>query len=122
MDSKYLIRVPYLEGMDLNDDGSLKSYVGNGKPVVVFVQGLFCGYCTKAKPDFQNFCKNPNAVGVTIQIDGSPTEKEANTKIAKVNTARGVPAYIGFDKNGAFKAIHNGNRDASSLAAFAAQL
>lgn len=122
MDNKYLVRVPYLEGIDINDDGSLKPHVGNGKPVIVFVQGLFCGYCTQAKPDFQSFCKNPNVVGATVQIDGGPSEKDANAKLKKVNTSKGVPAYLGFGKQGEFKGVHTGGRDASSLSAFAASL
>ena len=121
--SKILIGIPYLEETDVNSDGSLKAHVCKGKPVVVMVQGNFCGYCTSAKPDFQRFAQTAqNVSSVTVQIDGGPMDKRANKKLSLVNTSPGVPAFLGFDSQGNFVKIHQGNRDIASLQGFASSL
>ncbi len=121
--SKMMIGIPYLEGKDVNDDGSLASYVGKGKPVVMMVQGNFCPHCTTAKSGYVQFAKStPSIVAVTIQTDGDDNDKQAVTKLSKVNTSPGVPAFLGFDKSGKFKSIHNGGRGVSSLQKFASSL
>jgi thiol-disulfide isomerase/thioredoxin len=113
--SKNLVNIPYVEGNDVNDDGSLKSHVGKGLPVLIMVQGNFCGYCTKAKPDFQKLENNGEFMVATVQIDGGDTDKMANNKLSKVISSKGVPAYACFNKNGKFVKMHNGGRDAESL-------
>lgn len=122
--SKYLINVPYLEDSDFNQDNSLKPYVNKGKPCVVMVQGLFCGYCGKAKPAFQQVAQSTSdVVCATMQIDGGPSEKTAAKRLAKIDPSyRGVPIYLGFGSNGKYIKTHNGGRDANSLKAFAASL
>ena len=124
MSNKYLIEIPYLEDSDFNNDNSLKSYVGQGLPVVVMAQGAFCGYCTKAKPAFKKFAEeNKNVRAVTLQIDGGPTEKKAAKRISALDSSyRGVPTYLGFDKNGKYVGTHQGGRDAKSLSSFATKL
>jgi len=120
--SKILVGIPYLEGQDINQDGSLN--VLKGKPVVMMVQGLFCTYCTKAKPDFQKFAQStPGVQACTVQTDGGPSDKEAAEKLRKtVNKSQGVPAYLGFNAQGKFVSIHSGGRDVASLQAFAKSL
>jgi thiol-disulfide isomerase/thioredoxin len=121
--SKLLINIPYLEQQDVNPDGSLKDYVCQGKPVVVMVQGNFCGYCTQAKPAFQEFSKNtPSCRAVTIQSDGDASDKGASKNLSSVNKSQGVPAFLGFNKQGKFVALHNGGRDMASLQKFASGL
>jgi thiol-disulfide isomerase/thioredoxin len=122
--SKYMTRVPYLEDTDFNQDNSLKAHVGNGKPTVVMAQGVFCGYCSTAKPAFQQFTHtNKNVNGVTIQIDGQPSEKKAGERIKKLDpTYRGVPVYLGFNSEGKFVKVHSGGRDFQSLNTFANSL
>jgi thiol-disulfide isomerase/thioredoxin len=124
MNNTHMTQVTYLEDSDVNADGSLKSYVTKGKPTVVMIQGVFCGYCTKAKPAFKEFSqKYPNISAVTVQTDGQPSEKKAGELITKLDpNHRGVPAYFGFDKNGKFVKVHSGGRDAQSLQAFANSL
>lgn len=119
-----LINVPYLQGPDINADGSLTPEVGKGKPVVIMMQGDFCGYCTQAKPDFQKFAnESKNVQACTVQIDDQdPSGKEAGVKLKVINQAPGVPAYLGFGANGRYKASHNGGRDFASLMAFASSL
>ena len=121
-----LVNIPYLEGQDINQDGSLKGIViekSKGRPIVMMVQGNFCGYCTKAKPDFSQFAKQtPGVFVVTVQTDGSDSDRAAAKNLSAVNKAPGVPSFLGFDKNGKFKSIHNGGRDVASLQAFAKSL
>lgn len=122
--SKYMKNVPYLEQQDVNSDGSLKPHVGNGKACVVMVQGLFCGYCTQAKPAFENCSKqSKNVRFVTVQIDGGPSEKSAGNLITKNDSSyRGVPTYFGFNSQGKYVGTHTGGRDEQSLMNFASGL
>lgn len=116
--------VAYLEVDDFNSDGSLKSYVYNGKPVVVMAQGTFCGYCTQAKPAFVKFAKNnPKILAATITIDGEESEKAASKFIGKLDKSyRGVPTYLGFNSDGKYTKTHSGGRDTDSIAGFAVTL
>lgn len=118
---KLMVNVPYLDGFDINQDGSLKNYVSQGAPCVVMVQGNFCGYCTQAKPMFSQFAQMTKR-GFTVQTDGNPSEQEA-AKFSQIWTPKvggqgGVPAFIGFNSNGIPVKIHMGNRDIESLVAF----
>lgn len=123
MSDKILVGVPYLEDSDVNPDASLKSYVNNGRPVVMMIQGNFCGYCTKAKPAFQQLAKSmPNVAVVTVQMDGGPSDKKAAQMLSVVNKSPGVPAFLGFDKQGKFVKVHNGARDLQALQQFAMSL
>lgn len=120
----FMAHVPYLEDSDFNKDHSLKPHVTQGKPVVVMAQGQFCGFCTKAKPAFEKFAhSSKNVRGVTLQIDGHPSEKKAGERIGKLDKGyRGVPTYLGFDSNGKYIKTHNGGRDQQSITAFANSL
>ncbi len=115
--------VAYLESEDVSNTG-VAPYVGKGKPVIVLVQGNFCGYCTQAKPAFQEFSrKNRGVVTATILIDGTETEKQAAEIVKSWNPGSGgVPAYIGFDKTGKLSKVHTGGRDVKSLEEFSMTL
>lgn len=114
--------VAYLEENDISQSG-LKSHVCQGKPVLLLIQGNFCGYCTKAKPAFEQLAKSTNGiVCATIVIDGSPSEKKAATLVGKWQTSPGVPAYLGFNSQGQFVKAHQGGRDVASLKNFASSL
>lgn len=119
-----LYGIAYLEGKDVNDDGSLKPHVGNGRPVLVMVQGNFCGWCTKAKPEFQKLLDNGKFVIATVQTDADDPnygDSSANVKISKVNKSPGVPSFLLFDRNGRYVSSHNGDRTAEALSAFASR-
>ena len=120
---KLLIGVAYIEDSDLNPDASLKPHVNNGKPTVMMMQGNFCRYCTNAKPDFQKLAQSmPDIAVVTVQTDGGPSDKKASQILSAVNKSPGVPAFLGFNKDGKFVKAHNGSRDLSSLQQFAKSL
>jgi len=118
-----MVGVLYLEDSDINPDASLKSHVNNGKSVVMMVQGNFCPHCTNAKPAFQQLAQAmPNVAVVTVQTDGAPNDKKAAQMLAPVNKSPGVPAFLGFNKEGKFVKVHSGGRDLESLKQFAASL
>jgi len=115
--------VAYLEFEDFNSDGSLKSYVGRGKPVVLMAQGNFCGYCQKAKPAYKDFANNSNVVVASLEIDGTASEKQASKFLKKWDsTYRGVPWYGGFNSNGKFAGVHKGGRDTGAVMGFSKTL
>lgn len=120
--SKYMPGIPYLQMKDFNPDMSLKPYVNNGRPVVCMAQGVFCGYCTQAKPAFMDFAKQVgnNVVACTIQIDG---DKELGSKISQLDPSyRGVPTYLLFNSSGKYVRTHDKGRDTQSLLAAAKSL
>lgn len=116
--------VAYLENEDINSNGTLKSYVSDGKPCVLMLSGNFCGYCKKASPEFEKFAKsNPNITSCVIVIDGSDSEKKAS-RYAKIWDPfyKGVPTFLGFDRNGKYITTHSGGRDFNSLQKFSETL
>ena len=119
-----LENVSYLEIHDLMPSGDLKPYVNNGFPAIIMAQGNFCGYCKTAKPAYQDLANSDiQVVLCTIQIDGSPEEKEAAKLLPKWDKSyRGVPAYFGFNKQGKYVKTHLGGRDTESIKRFANSL
>jgi thiol-disulfide isomerase/thioredoxin len=118
MDDKLLKNIPYLEEADLTEEGhlqpSLMKALGN-KPVLLMVQGNFCGWCTIAKPEFQKLCDQPDFKCLTIQIDDGKSGDKAAQKVNKVHASRGVPTFLIFGKDGKFSNAHDGERKADSL-------
>ena len=112
--------VYYLEDEDVDSNGNIKA--SGGKPTVCMIQGLFCGYCTKAKPDFAKFAKNnPGVFVCTVQIDGNSSEKKLGERLKKlVSNYEGVPSYFGSKGVGIVE--YNGGRDSESIENFANSL
>lgn len=108
-----LQNIYYLEIQDFNSDGSLKSYVNNGKPALLMAQGDYCGYCKQAKPAIQKFAnENKNITVCTLLIDGSKSEQEAAKFLKHWDPSYiGVPTFVGFNSNGKFNSIHSLGRD-----------
>lgn len=128
MATNYMIGVPYLQKEDLNNNGSLKN--SNDVPSIVMIQGNFCGFCTKAKPAYQQFGKKYNNLRkngkkvfnvYTAQSD-DPDSKEAAGLISNIVKINGVPAFVGFDKTGKFVSVYNGERSVKGFEDFAKQL
>ena len=114
--SPFFEGVPYLEETDFNANGTLKPYVGNGKPVVVMIQSSWCGHCKNAKPAYQQaFDKCKDVVFATVQAD-SPVE--SCKKALKYTPNEGFPTFLKYDRSGKLVGPHTGNRDAESIIAF----
>lgn len=117
---KLLKPIVYLEESDLNSNGTLK----NGKPTLIMIQGNFCGFCNKAKPDYQKVGNKMHGkcTIATIQIDGeSPDQGAIKLLEKKLQNYKGVPHYCGFNKQGKL-VNHEGGRDAASIEKFAKTL
>ena len=118
--------VAYLQVTDFDDNGNLiNPKIPKDIPVVIMAQGNFCGYCTKSKPDFQDFANQNQGkfFAATIQSDGKePGEAELSKKLNKFfPKLRGFPSYFGY-KNGKFVKEHEGGRDKDALQKFAMSL
>ena len=118
--------VAYLTDSDFDDNGNLiNKKIPNDIPVVIMIQANFCGYCSHAKPAFQEFAiKHEGKVfSATIQGDGTqPGEKELMKKIKKIDPSfKGYPDYVGY-KNGKLIKVHTGGRNVSDLENFVKSL
>jgi len=114
--------IAYLTINDFDSNGNIVNpKLKNGK-VIIMIQANFCGYCTIAKPAFQELANQnqSNFICVTIQGDGKETgEKELNDMIKKIDpTFRGFPGYVGY-KNGKYVKSHSGGRSVQELENFA---
>lgn len=110
-----LYNIGYLENKDILENGNINtksiSYKNNNgfglnknhDKILLMIQANYCGFCTKAKPAFQNFANNnKNIFCTTIQGD---SDKESVQKLMeRVNQIdsnfRGYPHYLLFGKNG----------------------
>ena len=114
--------VAYLEDEDFSGK---KLNVKTGKPVIIILQGSFCGYCKQMKPAFQSMAKKMKGkvVCATIQIDGNPSEKKLAAKIKDLMPVdyQGVPMVVAY-KGGNFTKEYKGDRSEQSLLEFANSL
>lgn len=118
--------VAYLTDSDFDDNGNLiNKKIPNDIPVVIMIQANFCGYCSHAKPAFQEFANKyeGKVFCATIQGDGTqPGEKELMKKIKKIDPSfKGYPDYVGY-KNGKLIKVHTGGRNVSDLETFVKSL
>lgn len=118
--------VAYFEDEDFDGDGNL--LISFPKPVVIFMQGDFCGYCKQMKPAYQLFAKKMKSkiIPATICIDGTPSEQKLAARfknfLAKKNVDyKGVPMVLAY-KNGKFLKVYSGDRSERSLIEFARDL
>jgi thiol-disulfide isomerase/thioredoxin len=120
---KYLNKpVAYLQDFDFDKNGKLiNKNIPTDKPVIIMIQGNFCGYCTQAKPAFQKFANknSENVFCATIQGDGTEKgEKELSRRLKKIDPEfQGFPSYVAY-KKGEFLKIHDKGRDYDSLVEF----
>lgn len=116
----FMPNVKYLEISDVTSNWKLKPYVTEGKPTIVMVQGKFCGWCTKAKPDYARFQQNSKVSVCTIQSDGAESEKELYKGIPNWDAEfrGGIPCYYLFSPDGSYNGKYTGGRDEKSLNAF----
>ena len=110
-----LKNVAYLEDGDISSNGTLK--IDADKPVVVMLQGTFCGYCTKFKPAFQeaaNKLKNKVYMATVVIDKEKGLGKELNNYIPNF---QGVPTVVIF-KGGKYWKTYDGPRTAKDLVQF----
>lgn len=108
--------VAYLEDGDISSDGKLR-VSDNGKPVVIMLQGDFCGYCKTFKGDYQDAAKKlkGKANMATIVIDKEKKlGKELNNYIPGF---KGVPTVVVF-KGGKYWKTYTGPRKSADLVEF----
>ncbi len=118
----YLNNIPYLENFDFSKEGKLK--VKMAKPVVIMIQGNYCGYCTQMKPEYLKFARQmkDKLFCATIQIDGSPSEKKLGQRLRSfIPNFRGVPMIVAF-KDGKYYKTHTGPRTTAALIEFSNSL
>lgn len=115
--------VPHLEIRDF-DGQKLRPHVHGNKPVIVMMQGSYCGHCTTAKPAFAQFAQQTDLVNaVSIQIDGQKDEQEAYHVIRQlIPNFRGVPTFVAFDNAGNYVTNVVGGQTVEQLQQLAAQL
>jgi hypothetical protein len=116
----FMPNVKYLEITDITPDWKLKPYVNDGKPAIVMVQGNFCGWCTKAKPDYARFQNNSKVAVCAIQSDGAESERELYKGLRNWDPefSGGVPCYYLFNPDGSYNGKYSGGRDEQSLRTF----
>lgn len=94
-----------------------------GKNTMIMIQAKFCGYCTKAKPAYQEFGNqfNEQVFVTTIQSDGDVDgERELGKILKKIDpTFQGFPAYVLYDDKGKYLKTHSGGRAKSDIYNFA---
>jgi len=110
-----LYNIGYLENDDFDLHGNIKMdkiesqnggfgfKTGKHKKILVMVQANFCGHCTNAKPDFQNFADIDNDVFCTTIEGDSNKEKEKglSDRLKSVYPDfRGFPHYALHNSNG----------------------
>lgn len=107
--------VAYLENSDFTEDGRLK--IKSKKPVMIYIWGSFCSYCTQMKPELLKVISQiKEKVNVaTIQLDGDGDEKELGKRIGKfIPNFKGVPMIV-FFKDGEYVSTYNGPRKADDI-------
>ena len=113
--------VAYLTSKDFDENGNLINPQLKDKIVIIMIQAAFCGYCTIAKPAFQDFANKMQGkiFCATIQGDGKENgEKELNDMIKKIDPSfRGFPGYVAY-KNGKYVKSHQGGRSIQDLEKF----
>lgn len=114
--------IVYLDNTDFDANGLLKYK----KPVIVLLQGNFCGYCTKIKPMYQDFAnKHSNKILVaTIQADSSFQQDQALNK--RINNIipdiEGYPDFILFNDGKFISRFEENERTLQNLEKFISQI
>jgi thiol-disulfide isomerase/thioredoxin len=112
--------VIYLEDSDF--DNKFKPRFKMSRPMVVMVQGSFCGHCTDAKPAFQKCANIDNNVNwATIQVDGETSSGLGKSLRSLLSNYNGVPHYFAINESGNI-IEHSGGRSSDELLAFSNSL
>ena len=119
--SKFLnYPIGYLQVTDFDANGNLiNPNIPKDKKVLIMIQANFCGYCTKAKPDFQDLANEGDVMCLTIQADGEEKgERELGEMLRTIDPSfKGFPHYVLY-RGGKRVATHEGGRTRADLRAF----
>jgi thiol-disulfide isomerase/thioredoxin len=100
MNNKQMEGVTYLEASDFDNNGNLIADIPKNMEVVIMIQAGFCGWCTKAKPEFIEFAKNAkknNILACSIQTDGNKSDfGDFGNKMSKITSSQGVPDFVSY--------------------------
>ena len=123
----YLNKVAYLQDSDFDIKVNIiNKNIPDNIPIVIMLQAEFCGYCTKAKPAFQEFADNnkDKIYCATIQGDGKEKgESELGKRLSKIYKGfGGYPTYVGYKNKKSVYKIHDGGRDVKSIEKFSRSL
>jgi thiol-disulfide isomerase/thioredoxin len=92
--------VMYLDNDDFDSEGNLnvKEIDTTKKPLFIMIQANFCGFCTMAKPHFQQFANEnkDKAYFATIQGDEAHPEKMESIKMLMSRLDKIYPNFFGF--------------------------
>jgi thioredoxin-related protein len=124
---QYPIRYLEFNDFKINDDSVdiiNKEILNSGKKTLIMLQGDFCHWCTKAKPEYQDFGnKYGNDLYVTtIQADGKEEGEQGfsdNNFLNKIAPGFvGFPTYVLYDSKGKYLKTHEGKRTSDALDEF----
>lgn len=113
--------VGYLQVTDFDASGNLvNAQLPKDRNILLMIQANFCGFCTQAKPAFQDLANEGEILCMTIQADGEEKgEKELGQMLDKLDSSfRGFPHYVLY-RGGKRIATHDGGRSKEELKAFA---
>lgn len=119
-------QVYFIESKDINFDSmKLRPHVTQNLPVVVMVKSDNCFHCTQSTPAFKELASNhPDDIAVRcIRAEDESGQEMVHKYVKSLYTEfRGFPTYLGFDKNGKFKKVHDGDRSSDALFKFSQTL
>jgi len=124
----YLDRpVAYLQNDDFDSDGNIiNPDIPDNTPIVIMLQANFCGHCTKAKGDFQEFANNNKGKIFCATIQGDGNEKGESELAKRLSSMYkgfvGYPTYVGYRNKKSKYKMHDGGRDSKSLQSFSSSL
>jgi thiol-disulfide isomerase/thioredoxin len=120
---EFLVNIPHLEQHDINKK-TINKNLSQGKPMFMMIYADWCGYCSKAKPHFQQASEivKDKVTFIAICADGKYADKGAYEKIKNVFPVNGFPTFIVFDSSGNVKTGYSGERTVNSFVEFCNKL
>jgi thiol-disulfide isomerase/thioredoxin len=116
---KFENQVVFLETGDVREDGTFTFEME--LPLLVMMQGSYCGHCKTMKPAFAQASKMLEGVVLccTIHADSeNPSERDLAMRLGKIMQIPGYP-HTFLVRNGKIAKIYKGDRSAQDLVKFA---
>ena len=103
MTTKLFLNDPivYLDNDDFDEQGELKQlamFSDSSKPIFIMIQSNFCGFCSMAKPHYQEFAteNKDKAYFATIQGDEARPERSLSIKLLMDRITKIYPEFFGY--------------------------